>query len=83
MESLLSSWPRIEVSEADEKKVAHGNQIPADVEGGFACIFNKKGEFMAVAVAESGWAHPRLVLTSTTSCKQHVLGCILEKEIES
>ena len=82
IESLLDSWPRIEVSEADERKVAHGNQIMAEVEGAFARIFNKKGEFMAIAKVESGWVHPRLVLTSNTSDEQHVLGCILEKEIK-
>jgi tRNA U55 pseudouridine synthase TruB len=28
---------------------------------------NKQGEFLAVAAAESGWARPRVVLTSSTS----------------
>ena len=29
----------------------------------FARIFNKKGEFIAVASLENGWVRPRLVLT--------------------
>ena len=67
MESLLDSWPRIEVSGGDEIKVRHGNQIPGEVGAGLARIFNKKGEFIAVAAVENGWVHPRLVLTSINS----------------
>jgi tRNA pseudouridine55 synthase len=67
MDSLLESWPRIDVSEADESRVAHGNPFPAVAAGQFARIFNKKGEFVAIAALENGWARPRLVLTSITS----------------
>ena len=67
MHALLASWPRIEVSETDEMKLVHGNRIRGECEGDFARIFNKKGEFIAVASVESGWAHPRLVLTSINS----------------
>ena len=67
MDQLLASMPRIEVSETDETKVLHGNQIPGDVNAKFARIFNKKGEFLAVASVENGWVRPRLVLTSMTS----------------
>jgi tRNA pseudouridine55 synthase len=67
MDRLLSSWPRIEVSGTEEIKILHGNQIPAAVPGAFARIFNKKGEFIALASLQSGWARPRLVLTSTNS----------------
>jgi tRNA pseudouridine55 synthase len=67
MESLLSSWPRIEVSGGDEDRVVHGNQIPVSASPGFARIFNKKGEFIAVAAVENGWVLPRLVLTSINS----------------
>ena len=67
IERLLESWPRIEVSGTDETKVAHGNQIQGGAEGGLARIFNKKGEFLAVAAVENGWVRPRLVLTSRTS----------------
>jgi tRNA pseudouridine55 synthase len=67
IEQLLGSWPRIEVSGGDEKKVVHGNQIPGTGSSGFARIFNKKGEFIAVAAVENGWVLPRLVLTSINS----------------
>jgi tRNA pseudouridine55 synthase len=67
MESLLGSWPRIEVSGGDEEKIAHGNQIPGNVAPGLARIFNKQGEFIAVAAVENGWVLPRLVLTSINS----------------
>ena len=64
---LLSSWPSIEVSESDESRVAHGNRIRSTCAGDFARILNKRGEFIAVASVESGWARPRLVLTSINS----------------
>jgi tRNA pseudouridine55 synthase len=83
MDRLLESMPRIEVSEKDEIKVRHGNQIRAAEEGPFARIFNKQGEFLAVASVENGWARPRVVLTSITSHLRDLQGCILEKEIES
>ena len=67
MEALLSCWPRIDVSGMEEQRVAHGNQIRCDATGEYARIFNKKGEFMAVATLEKGWVVPRLVLTSMTS----------------
>ncbi len=67
IEQLLLSWPRIDVSGAEEVRVAHGNPIPGEAASKFARIFNKKGEFIAVASVENGWASPRLVLTSMTS----------------
>jgi tRNA pseudouridine55 synthase len=67
MDRLLTSWPRIDVSETDETKVVHGNKIRLNCAGDFARIFNKKGEFIAVASVESGWVHPRVVLTSINS----------------
>jgi len=67
MERLLDFMPRIEVSEADETKVAHGNQIRGEGSAEYARIFNKKGDFIAVASVENGWVRPRLVLTSNTS----------------
>ncbi len=66
MEMLLASWPLIEVSDLDKDKVLHGNQIPGDGSA-LARIFNKKGEFIAVAAVENGWVRPRLVLTSLNS----------------
>jgi hypothetical protein len=83
LDELLASMPRIEVSAIDETKVNHGNAIvcQAGVEGDgrFARIFNKKGEFLAVASVENGLAHPRLVLTSITSDESGILRRNLEK----
>ena len=67
MEMLLASWPLIEVSDLDQEKVLHGNQIPGGDGTALARIFNKKGEFIAVAAVENGWVCPKLVLTSLTS----------------
>jgi tRNA pseudouridine55 synthase len=53
MDQLLTSWPRIDVSETDETKVVHGNRIRGECAGDFARIFNKKGEFIAVASSET------------------------------
>ena len=67
IESLLDFWPRIEVSDLDEERVVHGNQIQGDAASGFARIFNKKGQFIALAAVENGWVLPRVVLTSINS----------------
>ena len=84
MDRLLPSMPRIEVFGLDEIKVRHGNPVDAGtVLAPFTRIFNKKGEFIAVASVENGLAHPRLVLTSVTSDDSDMQGCILQKEIES
>ena len=79
MESLLDSWPRIEVSGGDELRVVHGNQIPGQAGTGLARIFNKKGEFLAVASVENGLASPKVVLTSITSDESGILRRNLEK----
>jgi len=67
MESLLGSFPRIEVTGPDEMRLVHGNQIPLNAGAGLARIFNKEGEFIAVAALENGWVLPRVVLTSINS----------------
>jgi tRNA pseudouridine55 synthase len=65
LERLLHAFPVLEVStDAEEDRVRHGNPIRAENLRGYTRIFNKKGEFLAVASAESGWAHPRVVLMS-------------------
>src|SRR5262249_28991940 len=66
LDRLLESMPRIEVSDNDEIKVRHGNQIRAGENAPFARIFNKQGEFLAVASVENGWVRPRIVLISIT-----------------
>ena len=43
------------------------NDIPTDVQSSHVRIFNKQGEFIAVATVENGLALPRVVLTSLTS----------------
>jgi tRNA pseudouridine55 synthase len=63
LESLLPSFPRIEVSGEDETKVLHGNQIVGAATAPLARIFNKQGRFLAIASVENGWVRPRLVLT--------------------
>ena len=63
IESLLASFPLVEVSGQDETKVLHGNPIAGDGNSPTVRIFNKKGEFLAVASVENGWVRPKLVLT--------------------
>ena len=83
LDELLPSMPRIEVSAIDETKVNHGNAIAwqgaVEADGRFARIFNKKGEFLAVASVKNGWVRPRLVLTSITSDESGILRRNLEK----
>ncbi len=70
MESLLAEYPSITVEgKTEEDRVRHGNPVATAVPGGLARIFNKEGEFLAVASVESGWARPRVVLTSGTSAE--------------
>ena len=70
LEDLLPRLPRIEIeNELSENRVRHGNAFQTELAPGLACIFNKKGEFLAVAAIENGWAHPRVVLTSTPSAE--------------
>jgi tRNA pseudouridine55 synthase len=70
LDNLLLSLPRIEIEgELEEDRVRHGNPIHTDHSPGLARIFNKKGEFLAVASVENGWAHPRVVLTSSSSAE--------------
>jgi tRNA pseudouridine55 synthase len=70
LEDLLPGVPRIEIEgDLAEDRVRHGNPIQTDYPSGLARIFNKKGEFLAVAAIENGWAHPRVVLTSRSSAE--------------
>jgi tRNA pseudouridine55 synthase len=70
LEELLSDFPCLIVDgEVQEDRVRHGNPIQTDLPTGFARIFNKKGEFLAVSAVESGWARPRVVLISRTSAE--------------
>ena len=67
LDDLFPAWPSMTVSGEEERRVRQGNPIPAPEGAGLARILNKQGEFLAVAAVESGWARPRVVLTSTTS----------------
>lgn len=67
LEKLFLHWPSLIVSGLEERRVRQGNPIPAEEMTGFARILNNQGEFLAVAAVESGWARPRVVLTSVTS----------------
>ena len=68
MEDLLAQYPSITISDAiEEDRVRHGNPVTTTTTSGLARIFNKEGEFLAVASVESGWARPRVVLTSVAS----------------
>jgi len=70
MEKLLEQYPSITVEGGlEEDRVRHGNPISTPVESGLARIFNKEGEFLAIASVESGWARPRVVLMSLTSAE--------------
>jgi tRNA pseudouridine55 synthase len=70
LDALMPDLPRIEIEgELAEDRVRHGNPIQTELSSGLARIFNKKGEFLAVAGIENGWAHPRVVLTSRTSAE--------------
>ena len=70
MENLLAEYPSITVDgDVEEDRVRHGNPVATTVESGLARIFNKKGEFLAVASVESGWARPRVVLISVASAE--------------
>jgi tRNA pseudouridine55 synthase len=67
LDKLFVRWPSLVVSGEEERRVRQGNPIPAADVTGFMRILNNQGEFLAVAAAESGWARPRVVLTSGTS----------------
>jgi len=67
MERLLSNWIHIEISDAAQTRVVHGNPVPGpEAPRQFARILNKKGEFLAIGILENGWVRPRVVLTSNT-----------------
>jgi len=65
LKDLLADFSRIDIDgELEETRVRHGNPIAVKLPDGMARIFNKKGEFLAVASIENGWALPRVVLMS-------------------
>jgi tRNA pseudouridine55 synthase len=67
LDKLFLHWPTRIVSGLEERRVRQGNPIPSEGMTGFVRILNNQGEFLAIAAVESGWARPRVVLTSVTS----------------
>jgi len=67
LDKLFLQWPTVIVSGLEERRVRKGNPIATEETNGFVRILNNQGEFLSVAAVESGWARPRVVLTSETS----------------
>ena len=61
-EKLMADLARIDVGPEFESRIGHGRAIPTDRERSPLRIFNKKGQLIAIAAVERGWAHPRVVL---------------------
>ncbi len=61
-ERLMDTLARIEIEPKLENQLRHGRAVPTDQERSPLRIFNKKGQLMAIATVEMGWAHPRVVL---------------------
>ena len=62
-EQLLDHLDRTVVDTDDEIRVQNGSAVEVEVDTSPICIFNKRGQLIAVARAERGWAHPKVVLT--------------------
>ena len=62
-ERLMDTLARIEIEPELENQLRHGRAVPTEEETSPLRIFNKKGQLMAIAAVERGWAHPRVVLT--------------------
>ena len=61
-EQLMSDLSRIEVGFEFEKSIRNGQAIPTEEQRSPLRIFNKKGQLIAIAAIERGWAHPQVVL---------------------
>lgn len=61
-ETLLASLPSLVVESRDAECVRNGQSVRCTQEAGDLCIFNKKGELIAMGRAEKGWARPKVVL---------------------
>lgn len=60
--TLMERAPSLVVDQEDERRVGHGQQLAYPSEAPTLCIFNKKGDLIAIARAEKGWARPKVVL---------------------
>jgi len=61
-EELMADLARIAVGPDLEERIRSGRAIPTECPDSPLRIFNKKGQLIAVASVERGWAHPRVVL---------------------
>lgn len=61
-ETLMASLPSVVLEPPDEARVRNGQSVRCAEEAGDLCIFNKKGELIAMGRAEKGWARPKVVL---------------------
>ena len=61
-EELMQHLPEIRVDPQAEVDVGHGRAIECGTDDSPVRIFNKKGQLIAIATVERGWAHPRVVL---------------------
>ena len=68
MEAALPDWPRVDLSEADARRIWHGNTVPlgSDWAGPLARAYNPAGIFFAVlrADADQGlWRADKVLLS--------------------
>lgn len=61
-EALLSDFPSLVLDADDARRVRNGQSVRCVQEADDVCIFNKKGELIAMGRAEKGWARPQVVL---------------------
>ena len=61
-EQLMADLARIDVGPELEILIRNGRAIPCDQERSPLRIFNKKGQLIAIAALDRGWAHPQVVL---------------------
>ncbi len=61
-EELMANLTRIDIGPEFEKRIQHGRAVPTDLDSSPLRIFNKKGQLIAIAAVDRGWAHPRVVL---------------------
>jgi tRNA pseudouridine55 synthase len=61
-EQLLLHLERLDVEDQLEQAISHGRAVPCEIADSPLRIFNKKGQLIAIAAVERGWARPQVVL---------------------
>jgi tRNA pseudouridine55 synthase len=61
-EALLSGFPSLVLEAEDAGRIGNGQSVRCGEDAEDLCIFNKKGELIAMGRAEKGWARPQVVL---------------------